>query len=185
MPRRRKRRRLARQTTTTKSQSAEEGEWSLSWEGQGITGMGRAPRLHTVLWSQHWDKGLSAKLLREPATTAWFSVPKTGAQQQRDTNPRTACFSAHVRDLILSSHRQSREQERAWPEQHTVAFRKGRATAHTEPHKNTAGTSHSSPLPMPQNLFNQPRPPHAHTQATDVTEWGRFSGGLQREVVRG
>lgn len=49
MPRRRKRRRLARQTTTTKSQSAEEGEWSLSWEGQGITGMGRAPRLHGAM----------------------------------------------------------------------------------------------------------------------------------------
>lgn len=166
MPRRRKRRRLARQTTTTKSQSAEEGEWSLSWEGQGITGTGRAPRLHTVLWSQHRDKGLPAKLLREPATTAWFSVPKTGAQQQRDTNPRTACFSAHVRDLILSSNRQSREQEGAWLEQQTVAFRMGRATARTRApqeqsrHQSLESLAYAPEPLQPAQTTPRPQPGH-------------------------
>lgn len=42
-----------------------------------------------------------------------------------------------------------------------------------EPQKNTAGTSHSSPLPMPQNLFNQPRPPQAHSQATRCHRMGQ------------
>lgn len=63
-----------------------------------------------------------------------------------------------------------------------------------EPQKNTAGTSHSSPLPAPRNLFNQPRPPRAHSQATrcqngvglvEVHSEKRLGGGkvLETEAI--
>lgn len=177
MPRRRKRRRLARQTTATKSQSAEEGEWSLSWEGTQASHGAMEPALG------------QGTICKAPQRTCNYSLVLCAQDWGAATEGH------QPQDSLLQCPRQ-----RPYPEfKQTKQRARGSLAGATHsslqdgkshsPHPSPTRTQQAPvtrvPCLCPRTSSTSPDHPKPTARPLDVTEWGRFSGGLQREVVRG